>query len=140
MPPHRRNRIDRGLRVFGYGRWDERAQAHAASTDGQMSLRATAAFSSDTFRSEGHTFLEALREVAAPALVIVGDLDGITGVKAGYDHRRHARQRHRRRDPRRRPLPVGRHPRGVPRRVVSVPGRSAASSSAVVAGSAAYGW
>jgi pimeloyl-ACP methyl ester carboxylesterase len=83
MPPHRRNRVDRGLRVFGYGRWDERAQAHAASTDGQMSLRATAAFSSDTFRSEGHSFLEGLREVAAPALVIVGDLDGLTGVKAG---------------------------------------------------------
>jgi proline iminopeptidase len=47
-------------------------------------LRATAAFSSDSFRSEGHTFLEALREVKAPALVIVGDLDGLTGVKAGY--------------------------------------------------------
>jgi proline iminopeptidase len=84
MPPHRRNRMDRGLRVFGYSRWDERAQAHAASTDGQMSLRATAAFGSDTFRSDGHSFLEALREFVAPTLVVVGDLDGITGVKAGY--------------------------------------------------------
>jgi pimeloyl-ACP methyl ester carboxylesterase len=83
LPTHRRNRVDRGLRVFGYGRWDERAQAHAASTDGQMSLRATAAFASESFRSEGHTFLEALREVEAPALIIVGDLDGLTGVKAG---------------------------------------------------------
>lgn len=83
MPPRRRNRVDRGLRVFGYGRWDERAQAHAASTDGQMSLRATAAFASESFRSEGQTFLEALRAVTCPALVIVGDLDGLTGVKAG---------------------------------------------------------
>jgi proline iminopeptidase len=84
MPQRRRSRMDRGLRVFGYSRWDERAQAHAASTDGQMSLRATAAFSSDSFRSEGHTFLEALRAVPAAALVVVGDLDGVTGVKAGY--------------------------------------------------------
>lgn len=85
MPPHRRNRPDRGLRIFGYGRWDERAQAHAASTDGQMSLRATAAFASESFRAaKGQTLIEALRAVEAPALVIVGDLDGITGAKAGY--------------------------------------------------------
>lgn len=84
MPPHRRDRVDRGLRVFGYGRWDERAQAHAASTDGQMSLRATAAFASESFRAEGHSFLAALRAVDSPVLVIVGDLDGLTGVKAGY--------------------------------------------------------
>jgi pimeloyl-ACP methyl ester carboxylesterase len=76
--------VDRDLRVFGYGRWDERAQAHAASTDGQMSLRATAAFASESFRAEGQSFLAALRRVEAPTLVIVGDLDGLTGAKAGY--------------------------------------------------------
>jgi proline iminopeptidase len=85
MPPRRRNRMDRGLRVFGYGRWDERAQAHAASTDGQMSLRATAAFASESFQAEkGQTLLEILRTVPTPVLVIVGDLDGLTGVKAGH--------------------------------------------------------
>lgn len=84
LPPQRRNRIDRDLRVFGYARWDERAKAHAASTDGQMSLRAMAAFASESFRSEGQSFLDALRAVAAPTLVIVGDLDGLTGVKAGH--------------------------------------------------------
>jgi proline iminopeptidase len=85
MPERRRNRMDRGLRVFGYGKWDERAQAHAASTDNQMSLRATAAFASESFRAEkGQTLLEVLREVTSPVLVIVGDLDGITGVKAGH--------------------------------------------------------
>jgi proline iminopeptidase len=85
LPAHRRRRIDRSLRVFGYGRWDERAKAHAASTDGQMSLRATAAFSAETFRAEkGQTMLEALREVTSPVLVVVGDLDGITGARAGH--------------------------------------------------------
>jgi pimeloyl-ACP methyl ester carboxylesterase len=84
LPPHRQNRLDRGLRVFGYARWDERAQAHAASTDGQMSLRATAAFASESFRSQGRTFLEALQAVTAPTLVVVGRLDGLTGVEAGH--------------------------------------------------------
>jgi pimeloyl-ACP methyl ester carboxylesterase len=85
LPPHRRNRVDRGLRVFGYGRWDDRAKAHAASTDGQMSLRATAAFSAEAYRAEkGQTLLEALRELTSPVLVITGDRDGITGAKAGH--------------------------------------------------------
>jgi proline iminopeptidase len=85
LPPHRRGRMDRGLRVFGYGRWDDRAKAHAASTDGQMSLRATAGFSAETYRAEkGQTLLEALREMTSPVLVITGDLDGITGAKAGH--------------------------------------------------------
>jgi proline iminopeptidase len=84
MPAHRQRRLDRSLRVFGYARWDERAQAHAASTDGQMSLRATAAFASDSFRAEGQTFLAALREVRSPVLIVVGHLDGVTGVRAGH--------------------------------------------------------
>jgi proline iminopeptidase len=83
-PPHRRKRMDRGLRVFGYGRWDERAQAHAASTDSQMSLRATAGFGSKSFPSKARLFLAALGEVQAPTLVVVGHLDGTTGVEAGY--------------------------------------------------------
>jgi len=86
LPPRRRagGGMDRGLRPFGYARWDERSRAHAASTDGQMSLRAMAAFASESFRAEGQSFLDALRAVTAPVLVIVGDLDGMTGVKAGH--------------------------------------------------------
>jgi pimeloyl-ACP methyl ester carboxylesterase len=83
MPAHRRARMDRGLRVFGYARWDERAQAHAAATDTQMSLRATAGFSADDFLEHGRRLREALQEVTAQVLIIVGDLDGITGVRAG---------------------------------------------------------
>jgi pimeloyl-ACP methyl ester carboxylesterase len=82
-PPHRRERPHRELRVFGYGRWDDRAQAHAASTDSQMSLRAMAGFGPGD-ELDGSAFQAGLREVEAPALVVVGSLDGMTGVKAGH--------------------------------------------------------
>jgi proline iminopeptidase len=81
-PPHRRDRPHRELRVFSYGQWDERAQAHAASTDSQMSLRAMAAFGSPSF--DGEQFLAALKAYSGPALIVVGSLDGATGVEAGY--------------------------------------------------------
>lgn len=81
-PPHRRDRPHRELRVFSYGRWDERAQAHAAATDSQMSLRAMAAFGSPSF--DGAEFLAALKALEGPALIVVGSLDGATGVEAGH--------------------------------------------------------
>jgi pimeloyl-ACP methyl ester carboxylesterase len=81
-PPHRRDRPHRELRVFSYGRWDERAQDHAASTDSQMSLRAMAAFGSPSF--DGEQFLAQLKAFAGPALIVVGSLDGATGVEAGH--------------------------------------------------------
>jgi len=83
-PAHRRRRFDPGLRVFGYARWDERAQAHADSTDSQMSMRAMAAFAPDPAAAASLNLVEALRAVTAPVLVIVGSLDGITGVQAGH--------------------------------------------------------
>jgi pimeloyl-ACP methyl ester carboxylesterase len=82
-PVNRRERPARELRMFGYGRWNERAQAHAAMTDRQVSLRAMAAFASDSFGDEAAEFLAALRALPAPVLVIVGDHDGMTGVLAG---------------------------------------------------------
>jgi pimeloyl-ACP methyl ester carboxylesterase len=82
-PPHKRDRPHRELRVFGYGRWDDRAQAHAASTDVQMSLRAMAGFGpGEDF--DGAKLVADLQQVIAPTLVIVGRLDGMTGVKAGH--------------------------------------------------------
>jgi proline iminopeptidase len=81
-PPHRRDRPHRELRVFTYGRWDERAQEHAASTDTQMSLRAMAAFGPAEFH--GPSFLDDLKAFTGPTLIVVGTLDGATGVKAGY--------------------------------------------------------
>ena len=81
LPEERQRRIDRGLRPFFYGRWDAAAQAHAAATDTQMSLRATAAF-----RPEGGTptdLAAVLRLVVAPTLIIVGGRDGGTGRTPG---------------------------------------------------------
>jgi pimeloyl-ACP methyl ester carboxylesterase len=81
-PPHRRDRPHPELRVFSYGRWDERAQAHAATTERQMSLRAMAGFSAPDF--DGPQFLAALTAFSGPALIVVGSLDGSTGVAAGH--------------------------------------------------------
>jgi pimeloyl-ACP methyl ester carboxylesterase len=83
-PAHRKSRFDPGLRAFGYARWDERARAHADSTDSQMSMRAMAAFAPDPVSAASLNLVERLRAVTAPALIVVGSLDGITGVKAGH--------------------------------------------------------
>ncbi|HWC34367.1 MAG TPA: alpha/beta hydrolase [Mycobacteriales bacterium] len=84
MPPRMRQRFDPSLRVFGYARWDDRARAHADSTDGQMSMRAMAAFAPDAETAAELNLVEKLKGVAAPVLIIVGSLDGMTGVKAGH--------------------------------------------------------
>lgn len=83
-PPRLRHRLDPQLRVFSYARWDERAQAHAASTDSQMSMRAMAAFVPPPEVGESLDLSGRLRAVTAPVLVVVGQLDGLTGVKAGH--------------------------------------------------------
>lgn len=84
MPPRMRERFDPQLRMFGYARWDDRAQAHAESTDRQMSMRAMAAFRPSPEAAAELNLVERLRLVTAPVLIIVGSLDGITGVKAGH--------------------------------------------------------
>jgi pimeloyl-ACP methyl ester carboxylesterase len=81
LPEDRRRRLDRGLRPYFYARWDEAAQAHAAATDQQMSLRATAAFRPE--HGDPAELVEMLRTIAAPTLIVVGGLDGITGTAPG---------------------------------------------------------
>jgi pimeloyl-ACP methyl ester carboxylesterase len=83
LPPHRRSQFDRDLRPFAYGTWSERARAHAASTDSQMSLRATAGFAPEDLRAEAEAALAGIADFAGPALIIVGDRDGLTGTRAG---------------------------------------------------------
>jgi pimeloyl-ACP methyl ester carboxylesterase len=83
-PAHRRRRFDPELRVFGYARWDDRARAHADSTDSQMSMRAMAAFAPEAAIAASLNLVESLKAVTAPVLIVVGSLDGITGVKAGH--------------------------------------------------------
>jgi pimeloyl-ACP methyl ester carboxylesterase len=82
LPPHRRERLDRGLRPLFYGRWDDRARAHAASTDTQMSLRATAAFVPTDPATAPPA--ESLRGIDVETCVVVGELDAMTGTQAGH--------------------------------------------------------
>jgi pimeloyl-ACP methyl ester carboxylesterase len=84
MPERMRQRFDPQLRVFGYARWDERSQAHAESTDRQMSMRAMAAFVPGPEVAAEFDLRERLEALEAPVLIIVGALDGITGVKSGH--------------------------------------------------------
>lgn len=84
MPERMRQRFDPQLRVFGYARWDERAQAHADATDRQMSMRAMAAFAPDADTATDLDLPGKLKSVEAPVLIIVGSLDGMTGVKSGH--------------------------------------------------------
>ncbi len=81
LPPERQRRLDRGLRPFFYGRWDDAARAHADATDTQMSLRATAAFRPEN--GDPAQLAQLLRGIVAPTLVIVGGLDGGTGTSPG---------------------------------------------------------
>jgi pimeloyl-ACP methyl ester carboxylesterase len=84
LPERMRQRFDPALRVFGDARWDERAQAHSDSTDGQMSMRAMAAFVPNGEAAAELNLTEKLKAVEAPVLIIVGALDGMTGVRAGH--------------------------------------------------------
>ena len=77
--PRMRNELERLTRPFWYGRWDEATQAHAASADRQMSLRANAGY----LPGPGYdvdAVRESLRSIRAEVLVVVGERDALTGV------------------------------------------------------------
>lgn len=80
--PRLRAELDRVMRPFWYGRWDERTQAHAASADEQVSLRAAAGY----VPSAGYdaaAIAAQLSSVQAEVLVVVGSLDALTGASVG---------------------------------------------------------
>jgi len=77
--PRVRGELEKETRPFWYGRWDERAQSHAAGADRQMSLRASAGYPPD----DGYDPVaarEALRSITADVLIVVGGRDALTGV------------------------------------------------------------
>lgn len=77
--PALRSELDRVMRPLWYGRWDERTQAHAASADDQVSLRAAAGYVPGPDYDPAEA-LTAISRIAAPVLVVVGRLDALTGV------------------------------------------------------------
>ena len=79
-PPSQRAGLERMTRAFGYGRWDERAQAHAAGSDTQNSKRALLGFGAADV--DVAVLVVGLREVKAPVLVVGGTRDAITGAAA----------------------------------------------------------
>lgn len=76
--PRLRAELDRMLRPLWYGRWDARTQAHAASADEQVSLRAAAGYPPGPDYDPAAA-LESLRGIKARVLVVVGALDAMTG-------------------------------------------------------------
>ena len=68
---------------MGYGRWEHAQQLHAAAEGEQLNPVPRAAFWQGVDDATRRALLERLREVRAPVLVVTGDLDGITGMRAG---------------------------------------------------------
>ena len=81
-PPSSRQTLQRAMRPFTYGRWDERTQAHAASADRQMNRRAELGFGAGGEEVDVAAMLAALGRLEVPVLVVGGERDAATGVDA----------------------------------------------------------
>ena len=76
--PALRRELDRVMRPLWYGVWDERTQAHAASADDQVSLRAAAGYVPGP-DYDYRAAADGLKNITASVLVVVGALDAMTG-------------------------------------------------------------
>ena len=83
VPPRMRAELERETRPFWYGRWDERCQEHAASSAGQMSLRAAAGFLPGP-DYDAEAARESLRSIDVPTLIVAGERDALTGVAVAH--------------------------------------------------------
>ncbi|CAN5236630.1 hypothetical protein BH24ACT10_BH24ACT10_08240 [soil metagenome] len=81
-PPSQQQSLQRALRPFFYGRWDERTQAHAATADRQMNKRAELGFAAGADQVDVPATLAALGRLDAPVLAVGGERDAATGVDA----------------------------------------------------------
>jgi proline iminopeptidase len=68
---------------MAYGRWDAPQREHAAQEGDQLNPVPRAGFWQGVDDAACDTILDALREVAAPVLVVTGELDAVTGMRAG---------------------------------------------------------
>ncbi|MDP9434753.1 MAG: alpha/beta hydrolase [Actinomycetota bacterium] len=82
VPPSQAQPLVRATRPFFYGRWDARAQAHAATAETQSSRRAELGFWPDGNAVDLAALVAGLRRVTAPVLVVGGERDALTGVEA----------------------------------------------------------
>ncbi len=80
--PGERRTLERAVRPFFYGRWDEQTQEHAASADRQMSRRAELGFAAGAEQVDTGELLTELGRLDAPVLVVGAARDGVTGVAA----------------------------------------------------------
>lgn len=80
--PRFRSELERETRPFWYGRWDPTTQAHAASADDQMSLRANAGFPPGPDYDPAAA-RASLASIAARTLIVLGERDALTGVAVG---------------------------------------------------------
>ncbi len=78
--PAQRQPLVRATRPFLYGRWDERAQVHAASADRQSSRRAELGFGAGDEQVDVAGLLAALARLEVPVLVVGAERDAATGL------------------------------------------------------------
>ncbi|MGP3983308.1 alpha/beta fold hydrolase [Streptomyces sp. KR80] len=73
------------LRVapMAYGRWDEAQQTHAQAEGSQLNPVPRAGFWQGVDEPARRAILARLREVDCPVLVVTGDRDAVTGIRAG---------------------------------------------------------
>ncbi|MFI9724587.1 alpha/beta fold hydrolase [Streptomyces sp. NPDC052396] len=68
---------------LAYGRWDAPQRAHAATEPDQLNPVPRAAFWQGVDEAACRAVLERLQDVHCPVLVITGDRDAVTGMRAG---------------------------------------------------------
>lgn len=81
-PASQYSALERAQRAFGYGRWDERTQAHAATADHQSSKRALLGFGAAADEVRKPALVAGLRQVLAPVLVVGATRDTMTGLSS----------------------------------------------------------
>ncbi|SEC37849.1 Pimeloyl-ACP methyl ester carboxylesterase [Streptomyces sp. 2224.1] len=68
---------------LGYGRWEEPQRAHAATEGEQLGPVPRAGFWQGVDEQLREALASGLSEVSCPVLVVTGDRDGVTGMRAG---------------------------------------------------------
>jgi pimeloyl-ACP methyl ester carboxylesterase len=76
--PGGRGELERLVRPFYYGRWDDEIAAHAHAADREMSPRAAQGYA--PAQLDVGALAEQVRSIRVPTLVVAGEHDGLTGV------------------------------------------------------------